>query len=315
MSTRLLTAVAFVLATAGQTIAQDKAKDSEPREKVSTKVEVKRPASVAGIVHRASEIAGMSVRNPQGKELGTIKDTVIDVKAGQVKYAALSYGGFLGLGDKLFAVPWDALEHHQDIANDKHYFVLNVDEETLKRAPGFDSDKWPNFADQQFSGGIDKYYDKFRTKRILAVEIPEGKVRVDVDVKRDPATARPSDQSSLVQDNVHRASKINGMTVKNAAGKQLGAVNDMVIEVTSGKVRYAALSYGGFLGLGDKLFAVPWSAFEFRFDPSKKDYHLVLDLDEVTLRKATGFNKDNWPNFADPKISEEIDQHYHRKAG
>lgn len=315
MSTRLLTGVAVVLAIMGQAIAQEKTKETIRRDKVATEVEVKKPASAAGMVHRASEIAGMSIRNPQGKELGTIKDTVIDVKAGQIKYAALSYGGFLGLGDKLFAVPWDALTHQQNIADNKHYFVLNVDEETLKRAPGFDSDKWPNFADQQFSGGIDKYYDKFRTKRVVAVETPEGKVRVDVDVKRDPATARPSDQAALVQDTVHRASKINGMKVKNAAGKDLGAVNDLVIEVSSGKVRYAALSYGGFLGLGDKLFAVPWSAFECRFNPSDKDYFLVLDLDEVTLRKAAGFDKDNWPNFADPKISNEIDQHYHRKAG
>lgn len=312
MSVRVLAAIVFALAFLSQAVAQEKAKDNNRREKVPAAVEVKKSDSIHNMVHRASEIAGMSVRNAQGKELGTIKDTVIDVKAGHVKYAALSYGGFLGLGDKLFAVPWDALSHQRNVADEKHYFVLNVDEETLKRAPGFDQDKWPNFADQQFAGGIDKYYEKFRIRRDGKVE---ERVRVEVDVKRDPATSRPSDQASLSQDTIHRASKISGMKIRNAAGKELGSVNDLVIEVGTGKVRYAALSYGGFLGLGDKLFAVPWSAFDLRFNPSEKEYFLVLDLDEPTLRKASGFDKDNWPNFADPKISEEIDRHYQRKAG
>lgn len=311
MAIRLLSAVALTVAFAGQIIAQEKAKEDR-REKVTTEVEVKKPAT--GMVHRASEIAGMSVHNAQGKELGSIKDTVIDVKTGKVKYAALSYGGFLGLGDKLFAVPWDALKHQHNVSDKKHFFVLNVDEETLKRAPGFDSNKWPNFADQQFSTGIDKFYEKYRISRDTKTDSAD-KVRVDVDVKRDPAVVRPSDQSSLAQDTVHRASKINGMKVKNTAGKELGTVNDLMIDIDMGDVRYAALSYGGFLGLGDKLFAVPWSAFECRFNPSDKEYFLVLDLDEVTLKKASGFDKDNWPNFADPKIREEIDRHYQRKAG
>jgi len=58
----------------------------------------------------ASEIIGQSVVNPEGESLGKINDLAIDGDAGRVAYAVLSFGGFLGMGDKLFAIPWSALE-------------------------------------------------------------------------------------------------------------------------------------------------------------------------------------------------------------
>jgi sporulation protein YlmC with PRC-barrel domain len=303
----LAAAAAMWFSMAGQLVAQErKAAQEDParKGKVSTQVEVKAGAKEgAGIVHRASEIAGMSVRNEAGKEVGTVKDTVIDVKVGEVRYAALSYGGFLGLGDKLFAVPWDAFSHRHNVANNEHFLVLNVDESTLKNAPGFSKETWPNFADAKFSAGIDKYYDKYRASRRAEVTV-DAKAKVDV---------QPAPESSRSGNTVHRASAITGMKVKNAAGTDLGSVNDLVIDMDSGRVRYAALSYGGFLGLGDKLFAVPWGAFDCRYNSSDKEFYLVLNIDEATLRKASGFDKDNWPNFADPKISDVIDKYYGRK--
>jgi len=290
------------LSLVGLTNAEEKKNEAKKTEATAKNVQDK--AATRGMVHRASEIAGMTVKDSAGKELGTVKDTVINVTSGQIDYAALSYGGFLGLGDKLFAVPFDAFTHRHDVSADKHFLVLNVDEETLKRAPGFDPNKWPNFADPQFSTGIDKYYHKFRTPRgALTIESKPGQIKIEVDANRS-VTAKSS------QPILHRASHIMGMTVRNAASKDLGSVNDLVIDMETGKVRYAALSYGGFLGLGDKLFAVPWSAFDCQYNAGSKEYHMVLNIDEATLRKASGFNKDAWPNFADPTISDQIDKHY-----
>jgi len=309
MRTRTAIGAAMVatFALLGQAIAEDKAKD-EAGTSVQVKKEGKDP--IEGMVHRASEIAGMDVRNPAGKEIGSVKDLVIDMKAGEVKYAALSYGGFLGLGDKLFAVPFDALTHSHNVGDDEHFMIFSADEATLKNAPGFDSDKWPNFADAQFSGGINKHYDKYRTRRAGEVRVETDNVKVKVDTNRDAKVVADTASNHYI----HRASSISGMEVRNAAGTDLGKVNDLVVDMKSGKVSYAALSYGGFLGLGDKLFAVPWSAFEPRYDSSDKEYYLVLDLDETTLRKASGFDKDHWPNFADPKITDEINKYYSRKS-
>ncbi|MBZ5585345.1 MAG: PRC-barrel domain-containing protein [Acidobacteriia bacterium] len=99
-------------------------------------------------------LAGDTVRNTAGEDLGKVKEIMLDVPTGRVAYAVLSFGGFLGMGDKLFAVPWQALTLNE---RDKE-FILNVDKEMLKNAPGFDKDNWPDMADPQWGSQIFKYY-------------------------------------------------------------------------------------------------------------------------------------------------------------
>jgi len=302
MSFKVSTAIAVFVACCLMTnlSAQERraATDKQREKGATTGVEAK---SARMMLHRASEINGMKVLNSANKELGTIKDTVIDMRPGVVNYAVLSYGGFLGLGNKLFAVPWDALQHKHDVNNATPYFVLDIDESTLKQSPGFDESHWPNFGDTQYTGKLDTFYDKFRKPHAgVSVTTPRADIKVDV--------AKASDKSA--ERIMLRSSTIMGMKVKNEAQKDLGSVSDLVIEIHPGKIRYAALSYGGFLGLGDKLFAVPWKAFEFKHDISQKEFSLVLNMDEARLRKATGFDKNKWPDFADPSITEEIDKYY-----
>ena len=91
-------------------------------------------------VSRASKIIGTKVKNPNDENLGDIKDLVIDPESGQVVYGVVSFGGVLGMGDKLFAIPWDALRWNPD----KKYYVLDLDKDTLKKAPGFDKKHWPD---------------------------------------------------------------------------------------------------------------------------------------------------------------------------
>jgi sporulation protein YlmC with PRC-barrel domain len=101
----------------------------------------------------ATTIIDDKVVNPDGEELGSIKELMIDMDKGQVNYAVLSFGGFLGMGDKLFAIPWDALTLNRE----DHSFILNVDKTQLENAPGFDKDDWPDEA--QYSTGwlVDLY--------------------------------------------------------------------------------------------------------------------------------------------------------------
>jgi sporulation protein YlmC with PRC-barrel domain len=103
----------------------------------------------------ASKIIGEAVINRQKEELGKIHELVIDAKDGRLAYAVLSFGGFMGMGNKFFALPWKAFE----FAATENKLILNVDKEKLKAAPGFDKDgKWPDFADRTWGGSIYKYY-------------------------------------------------------------------------------------------------------------------------------------------------------------
>lgn len=103
----------------------------------------------------ASKIIGEAVENLQKENLGKIHELVLDAEDGRVAYAVLSFGGFLGMGNKLFAMPWKAF----NFSTTENKLVLNVDKKKLENAPGFDKDaKWPDFADRTWGAGIYNYY-------------------------------------------------------------------------------------------------------------------------------------------------------------
>ena len=102
----------------------------------------------------ADTLVGNDVYNKDFVDVGDIKEIMINMNTGRVSYAVLSFGGFLGVGEKLFAVPWEALK--LDTTNKR--FELDVNKERLEGAPGFDKNKWPDMADKTWEAGIHAYY-------------------------------------------------------------------------------------------------------------------------------------------------------------
>jgi sporulation protein YlmC with PRC-barrel domain len=100
---------------------------------------------------KASELIGMKVRGINGEDnIGSINDLVLG-HDGRVKYAAVSFGGFLGMGDKLFAVPFEAIDFVK--TDDDAFARIDVTEETLKEKKGFNQENWPADADSTFTRG------------------------------------------------------------------------------------------------------------------------------------------------------------------
>ncbi len=102
----------------------------------------------------ADTLVGNDVFNKQDEDLGDVKDIMLDMRSGRVSYAVLSFGGFLGMGEKLFAVPWDALK----LDTENKRFVLDVKKDRLENAPGFNKDQWPDMADPTWERSIHAYY-------------------------------------------------------------------------------------------------------------------------------------------------------------
>lgn len=107
-----------------------------------------------GQVVSASTMRGNPVESLKGEDLGKIEEIMLDSTSGQIVCAVLSFGGFLGMGDKLFAVPWGALR----LREDHEGFILNADQKVLEQAPGFDKSNWPDFSDPAWSKGIHTHY-------------------------------------------------------------------------------------------------------------------------------------------------------------
>ena len=102
----------------------------------------------------ADTLVGNDVYNTKDEDIGEIKDIMLDMRSGKVGYAVLSFKPFLSMGEKLFAVPWNAMK----LDTEHKRFTLDVDKDRLKEAPGFDKSHWPNMADQGWQQEINTYY-------------------------------------------------------------------------------------------------------------------------------------------------------------
>ena len=105
---------------------------------------------------RARDIIGSNVINLEGQQIGTITNLVIDIDTGKIVYAALEFGGFLGLRDKLFAVPWQSLA----AVPAEGLFILDQSKKTLQKAPGFPKNNWPDIGNKKWRAEIYQYYKR-----------------------------------------------------------------------------------------------------------------------------------------------------------
>jgi sporulation protein YlmC with PRC-barrel domain len=102
----------------------------------------------------ADTLIGDHIHNMQDEHLGTVKEIMLDMQSGRVAYVVMASGGVLTIGEKLFAIPWEALA--LDTAN--HQLRLNIDKDRIENAPGFDKDRWPDMANQAWQTEVHNYY-------------------------------------------------------------------------------------------------------------------------------------------------------------
>jgi len=240
----------------------------------------------------ASDLIGMKVVSQQGDSLGKIEDVVVH-PGGEPSYAVLSFGGWLGMGDKLFAMPWSVLKTVEaDTAkkDSARSLVLPLDKEKLKTAPGFDKKSWPTMANADWTKDVDAFYV------------------TDV----NPNASKPADAAVRTSVITWRASELKGTDVKTPTGEKLGDLKEIAID-SRGRVSYVALSVGGFLGVGDRMVAVPWDAMTFSLGGDKGDKKLItLASTKKQLEGAPQFKegKDNAVEMTDPKWIGRLYEYY-----
>lgn len=105
----------------------------------------------------ASILIGDEIENQEGEKLGKLEDIMVDLQSGKIAYAVLSFGGFLGMGEKLFALPW----HKIHVDQNRKCIVVNASKERMKDMPGFDKDHWPDMTDVKWQSQISTYYENF----------------------------------------------------------------------------------------------------------------------------------------------------------
>jgi len=274
------------------------------------------------LVYKSSDLVGLGVRNRKGDDLGAIHDFVVNTKDGRVVYAVVSYGGTIGFGSKLFAVPHQALSLK---AGDKNY-TWDVDKEMIDRTDGFDANRWPTEADVRWNrfnktgtpASPDAKKPEARKDEARKDEARKDEARKD-EARKDEARKEEVRKEEVRKEDAkkdgekgHRAAGANairrlssmvGMTVKTPKGETLGRIYDLPIDVNNHRIAYAVMHYGSTLGVGGKLFAVPGSALEIQslqLKPGSVDF--VLNADKSWFETHPGFDSTRWPQRADDTI-------------
>ena len=268
---------------------------------------------------KASEIIGMTVNNYQNEKLGKVEDLAVDVESGRVVQIILSIGGFIGIGDTLTAVPPGALHH--DVA--QKVLHLDADKEKLKAAPKFEMSRWAECCDSEHLSQVYRHYGEEPAFKFIhkgdatldGLRNPDGQVNKDGQRNTDEQRRRDAQRntegnwdkdhlSSHEQfmipisrlSKLQRASKLMGTSVKNLQNDKIGQVDNLLIDMASGRVVAVIVSSGGFLGLGDELSAIPPTALRFN---AERDT-LQLDATKEMLGSAPHFRANQWPDFTQP---------------
>lgn len=232
-----------------------------------------------GVMHRASEIMGKQVKNPQGEKLGTVHDIVLTEDRDAVSYLALSRGGIFGLGQTLHAVPWDAVQ----VGIDGEPYIVSITRQDLEQTRGFPSGNWP--------ASVEKGWSLEDTERGAPTYRGYG-----------------PEESEVIQN--RRFSRIRGTNVRTADGRSGGTVRDLIIATETGEITYTIVSLGGLFGLGAQYAAVPHDAVTYL--PGMRT--ATVDASRETLQ-ANAFSPGQFPNLADAAYARDIRQSYGMETG
>jgi sporulation protein YlmC with PRC-barrel domain len=221
-------------------------------------------------VIRADRLIGQSVRDRQDDRVGRIDDLAVNLSEGKISYVVINRGGVWGIGGDDVAMQWQQIQPQPD----RGIVRLDASRQDLERAQPIDRDRaWP--ADVTGTTGTAR--DERREAERREAEPTVGTERT-------------------ATHNIVGMSRIIGMDVENQQGERLGQIDDVVIS-RDGKISYAVVSHGGFLGIGGEHVAIPWD----RMNVDAQRERLTLDVTEEQLERARKFEYrgDRWPDRVD----------------
>lgn len=292
MHTKYITGAAFVALLGAAAMAQPQ--DPKPHgDKPMPRAEgtATAPMPMAAFCYKASDVVGADIKNASG-DIGEVEDLVVDPMTGRIDYAVIS---LKERGkDQWHAVPWSTLnatvpagmKDKKDVVEPE--FTLNADAERLKSAPGFPKDKWPDFNGPAWRSEIDTHYDARRARNGDTIDEFHGL----------------------------RASELLKTELYTTSKEKLGGISELAVDPKNGRIAYAVVSTGGFLGIGDKLHAIPWDAIRPAADVDgkvKKGDNLTVNLTKDRLMKAPEFKNSEWARMSDRAWVSELYTYYGAK--
>jgi sporulation protein YlmC with PRC-barrel domain len=244
---------------------------------------------------------GSNVVNAKGEDLGDVEDIVLDRNKSRIAYVIVSYGGVLGLGDKHFAVPWQAFGQTDD-----RELSLAIDPEQLKSAPGFEKGILPNTSDPLFHESVYSFYN---TKPYSLEQ--KKKARADAQATQEKVDDSAFDWAGWVNRGedttwARRLGEVIGTNIENAQGEAIAELEDVIVDSREARAGYAVVSFGGTLGYFADTAIIPWNAL--RLDLTRDAY--VTDATLAQLERAK-LSDTEYRNLEDMNYSQALYGNFH----
>jgi sporulation protein YlmC with PRC-barrel domain len=294
--------------------AEDEGIAAAPTEQPAETGEVAETEEMPQLDHsalKASALIGYDVMNMNGEDLGEIKDMLIGLDSGQIKYAVLTYGGVLDIGNKLFAIPLNAFNFDPQ----QNAFVLNVNEEMLENAPGFNEDNWPDTASLEWDMAERDFWQGQMTTdtedmaqegaatqdQAQGTTQDQGTTQQDqgvaqgTDTNQQDTAEQPQDQmaqqdDAMMNEPAIRASELLDYTIQDLQGEDLGEIEDLIVNMTNEQVDFVVVSLNDAVVEGDNFYAIRLDELE----PQTEEGFFVYNQDVATLQNAPSFTQDQW---------------------
>jgi sporulation protein YlmC with PRC-barrel domain len=227
------------------------------------------------------------------EQVGSVEDVVLDFDQEQVDYILVEVGGFLGIGSKTVAIPYDRLQLQiagEAGADDENAFIVQATAEELEQAPEFDAGLLPELGEP--AADWDAEIESFWVGGVTTEETPVAtEVATEEPVATEAVTEEPGAVAEAELQGVILASDLLGMTLRNSDGDDIGQVEDVVVDPDTGEIRYLVISTN-LEELDGNWVAVPSQAFSVNAD----DDVLVLNVSQDVLVSAPNFGEDEFPD-------------------
>ena len=242
-------------------------------------------------VQEARQIAGKTVKDQQGEELGKVEALLI----GQDQRSA--YLIVSAEDDKMYPIPTSALQRGQEEGE----YQVNITKQQLQQAPSFQKDNWPNITEQQVHG----YYEQQSKAGAEQQQQPRAGAVQQQPGDQQRAAMRTGEQKAAVQQIIDTGD-LEGRDVVDAQGKKIGTI-DAVIIGKSGELEYVILSYGGFLGIGEKLVPIPWQALQ----PAAEEDSYMVNINKEAIENAPRYGRGaDQPGFQNAEYKQQVHSYY-----
>jgi len=245
-------------------------------------------------------LVGTKILNEQGDTVGKIEDIVVSPRQAS-SYVVVSLASWAAMPDKLLAIPWTVIrtiEPDPQIKDSQRTLALTVDKATLRTAPSFASNAWPDMTESNWGRDVDAFYHTALTAKGAD--------------KRPANESRPAEAAARNKVITWKSTDLQGADVMTKTKEKLGDIEEVAVD-TDGRFCYVAISVGGFLGIGERMVAVPWDALQFSLAGAKNDTKLItLDSTKEQLGRAPEYSNadEDRARMCDPEWIKSVYDHF-----